>query len=104
MSDKNVLQAWDYVIFASMLLVSTITGIYFAYKNKKAKGLTTEECLIGSRQISAFPIALSLAASFLSAITAEDGKRRSRELAVRSNPAGMRDSMESKMGGSTGDQ
>ncbi|XP_059804250.1 sodium-coupled monocarboxylate transporter 1-like [Hypanus sabinus] len=73
MSDKNVLQAWDYVIFASMLLVSTIIGIYFAYKNKKGKGLTTEEFLIGSRQISAFPIALSLAASFLSAITVIGG-------------------------------
>ncbi|XP_072098107.1 sodium-coupled monocarboxylate transporter 1-like [Mobula birostris] len=73
MSEKSALQAWDYVVFASMLLVSTIIGIYFAYENKRAKRLTTEDFLLGSRQISAFPVALSLAASFLSAITVIGG-------------------------------
>ncbi|XP_072339864.1 sodium-coupled monocarboxylate transporter 1-like [Scyliorhinus torazame] len=69
MSVRNVLQVWDYVVFAAMLVVSTAIGFYFAFKPGKTKGGTTEEFLLGSRQISAFPIALSLATSFLSAIT-----------------------------------
>ncbi|XP_078082198.1 sodium-coupled monocarboxylate transporter 1-like [Mustelus asterias] len=69
MSVKNVLQVWDYVVFAAMLVVSTAIGLYFAFRPGRTKGGTTDEFLIGNRQISAFPIALSLAASFLSAIT-----------------------------------
>ncbi|XP_043571030.1 sodium-coupled monocarboxylate transporter 1-like [Chiloscyllium plagiosum] len=73
MSVKNSLQAWDYVVFAAMLVMSTAIGIYFAIKSRRVKGKATEEFLIGNRQISAYPIALSLAASFLSAITVVGG-------------------------------
>ncbi|XP_078385205.1 sodium-coupled monocarboxylate transporter 1-like [Cetorhinus maximus] len=69
MSVRNGLQIWDYVVFAAMLVLSTAIGLYFAFRPGKTKGGTTEEFLIGSRQISAYPIALSLASSFLSAIT-----------------------------------
>ncbi|GCC35706.1 hypothetical protein chiPu_0014194 [Chiloscyllium punctatum] len=73
MSVKNSLQAWDYVVFAAMLVMSTAIGIYFAITSRRIKGKSTEEFLIGNRQISAYPIALSLAASFLSAITVVGG-------------------------------
>ncbi|XP_051888968.1 sodium-coupled monocarboxylate transporter 1-like [Pristis pectinata] len=73
MYEKNVLQVWDYVVFAAMLIISTTVGLYFAYKSGRTKRGTTEEFLVGSRQISAFPIALSLASSFLSAITVIGG-------------------------------
>ncbi|XP_055509707.1 sodium-coupled monocarboxylate transporter 1-like isoform X1 [Leucoraja erinacea] len=73
MSEKNVLQAWDYVVFAAMLIISAVIGLYCAFKRGGTQGGTTEEFLIGNRQISAYPIALSLAASFLSAITVIGG-------------------------------
>ncbi|XP_067914628.1 sodium-coupled monocarboxylate transporter 1-like isoform X2 [Heterodontus francisci] len=69
MSVKNVLQAWDYIVFAAMLAVSASIGLYFAFRPGRPKGGNAEEFLIGNRQISAYPIALSLASSFLSAVT-----------------------------------
>ncbi|XP_078258042.1 sodium-coupled monocarboxylate transporter 1-like [Rhinoraja longicauda] len=69
MAEKNVLQVWDYVVFAAMLIISAVIGLFFAFKRGGAKSGTTEEFLIGNRQLSAYPVALSLAASFLSAIT-----------------------------------
>ncbi|XP_067859973.1 sodium-coupled monocarboxylate transporter 1-like isoform X2 [Heptranchias perlo] len=73
MSERNVLQAWDYVVFAAMLVVSAAIGFYFAFRSGRTKRGTTDEFLIGNRQISAYPIALSLASSFLSAITVIGG-------------------------------
>uniref|UniRef100_UPI00398E3FB4 sodium-coupled monocarboxylate transporter 1-like n=1 Tax=Pristiophorus japonicus TaxID=55135 RepID=UPI00398E3FB4 len=73
MSEKSVLQAWDYVAFAAMLVISSAIGFYFAFRHERTKGGTVEEFLIGSRQISAYPIALSMASSFLSAITVIGG-------------------------------
>uniref|UniRef100_A0A4W3JZV3 Sodium-coupled monocarboxylate transporter 1 n=1 Tax=Callorhinchus milii TaxID=7868 RepID=A0A4W3JZV3_CALMI len=66
MFENKVLQAWDYVVFGVMLAVSAAIGVFYAAKNGKG---TTEEFLVGNRKISAYPIALSLASSFLSAIT-----------------------------------
>ncbi|NWR76894.1 SC5A8 protein, partial [Centropus unirufus] len=59
--------AWDYVVFAAMLMVSAIIGIYYAFAGGGQK--TSEDFLMGGRRMNAFPVALSLTASFMSAVT-----------------------------------
>ncbi|XP_072415007.1 sodium-coupled monocarboxylate transporter 1-like isoform X1 [Chiloscyllium punctatum] len=68
MAENHVFHAWDYVVFASVLLVSTAIGLFHAFKPGGASQKTTEDFLVGNRQISAYPIAFSLAASFMSAV------------------------------------
>ncbi|XP_009675879.2 sodium-coupled monocarboxylate transporter 1 [Struthio camelus] len=58
---------WDYVVFAAMLLVSTVIGIYYAFAGGGQK--TSKDFLMGGRSMTALPVALSLAASFMSAVT-----------------------------------
>ncbi|NWT40626.1 SC5A8 protein, partial [Chroicocephalus maculipennis] len=58
---------WDYVVFAAMLLVSAIIGIYYAFVGGGQK--TSKDFLMGGRSMSALPVALSLTASFMSAVT-----------------------------------
>ncbi|XP_009892716.1 PREDICTED: sodium-coupled monocarboxylate transporter 1 [Charadrius vociferus] len=58
---------WDYVVFAAMLLVSAIIGIYYAFAGGGQK--TPKDFLMGGRSMSALPVALSLTASFMSAVT-----------------------------------
>ncbi|GAB6023076.1 Sodium-coupled monocarboxylate transporter 1 [Chamberlinius hualienensis] len=63
----NRFQIWDYVVFIAVLVVSAAIGLYYACKGSGQN--TTSEFLMGGRQMGIFPIALSLLASFLSAIT-----------------------------------
>ncbi|XP_062424452.1 sodium-coupled monocarboxylate transporter 1 [Rhea pennata] len=58
---------WDYVVFAAMLLVSAIIGIYYAFAGGGQK--TSKDFLMGGRSMTALPVALSLTASFMSAVT-----------------------------------
>jgi len=58
--------AVDYALFALTLLVSSIIGIYFAYKQRK--NMSSAEYLVASRSLSWFPIFVSMVASFMSAI------------------------------------
>ncbi|XP_060101235.1 sodium-coupled monocarboxylate transporter 1-like [Heteronotia binoei] len=58
---------WDYVVFAAMLLISAGIGIYYAFAGGGQK--TSREFLMGGRRMSALPVALSLTASFMSAVT-----------------------------------
>ncbi|XP_069347035.1 sodium-coupled monocarboxylate transporter 1 [Eulemur rufifrons] len=58
---------WDYVVFAGMLLISAAIGIYYAFAGGGQQ--TSKDFLIGGRRMTAVPVALSLAASFMSAIT-----------------------------------
>uniref|UniRef100_A0A4W3KB03 Sodium-coupled monocarboxylate transporter 1-like n=1 Tax=Callorhinchus milii TaxID=7868 RepID=A0A4W3KB03_CALMI len=69
MSVNGVFQVWDYVVFACMLGMSAAIGIFHAFRRNGTAQGTTEDFLVGNRQISAYPIAFSLASSFLSAIT-----------------------------------
>jgi len=55
----------DYTVFAVMLVVCGIIGIYFGFI-KKSSG--EDEYLVGGRNMSTFPISLSLLASFISGI------------------------------------
>jgi len=57
--------AANYVIFAGMLLVSALIGVFFCIRGQK----NTEEFLMASRSMSTLPMTLSLIASFMSAIT-----------------------------------
>lgn len=55
----------DYLIFGLTLLISLAVGVYHACKGVN----TTADYLLGGRKMSQFPIAMSLAASSLSATT-----------------------------------
>lgn len=64
---KDVFGITDYVVFAVMLGISAAIGIFYAIKDRK-KG-DTQEFLMGGRSLSVFPVAMSVLASFMSAIT-----------------------------------
>ncbi|KAJ8002508.1 hypothetical protein DPEC_G00159630 [Dallia pectoralis] len=58
--------SWDYVVFASLFVVSSGIGVFFAVKERKNP---SSEFLVGGRQMTFGPVALSLTASFMSAVT-----------------------------------
>ncbi|XP_007165878.1 sodium-coupled monocarboxylate transporter 1 [Balaenoptera acutorostrata] len=58
---------WDYVVFAGMLLISAVIGIYYAFAGRGQK--TSKDFLMGGRRMTAVPVAMSLTASFMSAVT-----------------------------------
>lgn len=58
---------WDYVVFAAMLVISAAIGIYYAFAGNSQH--TSKDFLMGGRSMNAVPVALSLTASFMSAIT-----------------------------------
>ncbi|NWI84484.1 SC5A8 protein, partial [Pitta sordida] len=58
---------WDYVVFAAMLLISAVIGVYYAFVGGGQK--TSKDFLTAGRSMSALPVALSLTASFMSAVT-----------------------------------
>ena len=63
----NQLSTWDYVIFALILIVSAGIGVFYAIRDRHRKSL--QEFLLAGRNMSVAPVALSLVASFMSAIT-----------------------------------
>ncbi|XP_053695458.1 sodium-coupled monocarboxylate transporter 1 [Sabethes cyaneus] len=58
----------DYTVFAVMLSVSAAIGVYFGFFQGK-KQQTTEDYLLGGRQMKTLPIAVSLIASQLSGVS-----------------------------------
>ncbi|XP_069691678.1 sodium-coupled monocarboxylate transporter 1-like [Periplaneta americana] len=64
----TLLFGWlDYSMFCSMLLISTIIGLYFGCFGSRQR--TKDEYLLGNRNMSIFPIAMSLTASHISGTT-----------------------------------
>uniref|UniRef100_A0A8C7SY46 Solute carrier family 5 member 8 n=1 Tax=Oncorhynchus mykiss TaxID=8022 RepID=A0A8C7SY46_ONCMY len=59
--------AADYAVFALMLLVSAAIGVYYAIVGRGQS--SSREFLMGGQSMTAVPVALSLTASFMSAIT-----------------------------------
>ncbi|CAG7817002.1 unnamed protein product, partial [Allacma fusca] len=57
----------EYLVFGSVLVASAGIGIFYGCFGTKQK--TNEEFLMGNRNMSAFPVALSLLCSFISANT-----------------------------------
>ncbi|XP_048408811.1 sodium-coupled monocarboxylate transporter 1 isoform X2 [Stegostoma tigrinum] len=58
---------WDYVVFVIMLLISASIGVYHAIKARGQQ--SNSQFLLGDRQLRALPVAMSLTASFMSAVT-----------------------------------
>ncbi|XP_055377494.1 putative sodium-dependent multivitamin transporter isoform X2 [Condylostylus longicornis] len=58
---------WDYVVFSLVLVISAGIGVYFRLTGGKQK--TTKEYLLADKSMSTLPVAFSLMASFMSAIT-----------------------------------
>ncbi|KAG8517325.1 Sodium/iodide cotransporter [Galemys pyrenaicus] len=58
--------AWDYGVFAFMLLVSTGIGLWVGLT--KGGQRSAEDFFTGGRELTALPVGLSLAASFMSAV------------------------------------
>ena len=67
MSEKKNFLAVDYVIFGLMLLISALIGVFFGFFRRKKN--TSQEILLGGRNMGVFPSSLSLLASFMSGIT-----------------------------------
>ncbi|XP_051893664.1 sodium/iodide cotransporter [Pristis pectinata] len=65
-STRITFSLWDYVLFAGMFLASVGIGIFFAVRHSERKKV--DEFFTGGRQMSALPVGLSLAASFMSAV------------------------------------
>ncbi|KAF7268985.1 hypothetical protein GWI33_017969 [Rhynchophorus ferrugineus] len=61
------LNIWDYIIVAIVLLISSAIGIYYRFTGGKQK--TIQEYLLADKNMSIAPVAFSLMASFMSAIT-----------------------------------
>lgn len=55
---------WDYLVFSIILAISAGIGLYYAFAGGKQK--TTQEFLLADKNMSAFPVAMSLFASFFS--------------------------------------
>nr|XP_057910563.1 sodium-coupled monocarboxylate transporter 1 [Doryrhamphus excisus] len=58
---------WDYVVFAGTILGAAAIGLFQAIRGRKET--SSEEFLLGGRQMTAVPVAMSLTASFMSGIT-----------------------------------
>lgn len=58
---KRYFEIVDYVVFAVMLIVSALIGVYFAFF-ARVKQNTTQEYLMGGKTMGIFPISMSLIA------------------------------------------
>lgn len=56
----------DYIIFALLLVISSAIGFYYAFTGGKQR--TTQEFLLADRSMGFLPVALSLLATFQSAV------------------------------------
>ncbi|GJQ70613.1 hypothetical protein Trydic_g23006 [Trypoxylus dichotomus] len=63
----SIFGVWDYVVLVLVLLISSAIGIYYRLTGGKQK--TMQEYLLADRNMSIIPVAFSLMASFMSAIT-----------------------------------
>lgn len=72
MDEENVVKKYfdaiDYVVFAIMLVVSALIGVYFAFF-AKVKQNTTSEYLMGGKTMGIFPISMSLIARYVELLT-----------------------------------
>nr|CAD7452229.1 unnamed protein product [Timema tahoe] len=66
-NNDDAFGTWDYVVLSLMLIISASIGVYYRFTGGKQK--TTQEYLHGDKDLSVIPVAVSLMASFMSAIT-----------------------------------
>lgn len=65
--DVATFSVWDYVVFAGTILAAAGIGLFQAIRSRKET--SSAEFLLGGRQMTAVPVAMSLTASFMSGIT-----------------------------------
>ncbi|XP_068631140.1 putative sodium-dependent multivitamin transporter [Battus philenor] len=65
--EQSVFGLWDYIIMMATMIASVAIGLYFRFSGGKQR--TNEEYLLADRNMSILPVAVSLMASFMSAIT-----------------------------------
>ncbi|RWS23435.1 putative sodium-dependent multivitamin transporter-like protein [Leptotrombidium deliense] len=63
----SLLTIYDYIVFGVMLAISALIGLYYQFTGGRQR--TTKEYLLGDGDMGIFPVAISLMASFMSAIT-----------------------------------
>lgn len=63
----NDLSIWDYLVFAGTLIVPLIVGFYHNFTGGGQR--TVKEHMLANGQMTILPVAFSLMASFMSAIT-----------------------------------
>ena len=56
----------DYTVLAAMLIISCLIGTFYGFFSKKQE--TSQDFLLGGSSMGTFPMAMSLAASFITAI------------------------------------
>ena len=59
----------DYIVFAAVILLSCVVGIYYAIQDKRSKRNTVEDFLLAGRSMSVLPVSVSMFVSWLSAIS-----------------------------------
>lgn len=65
--DVATFSVWDYVVFVGIIVVAAGLGLFQALRSRK--NTSRAEFLLGGRQMTAVPVAMSLTASFMSGIT-----------------------------------
>lgn len=66
-SEVALFSVWDYVVFAGIVVGAAGIGLFQAIRSRKDS--SSDEFLLGGRQMTAVPVAMSLTASFMSGIT-----------------------------------
>ena len=64
--EDSIIGAGDYIVLGLMLLISAAIGVYTACTGGRQR--TSEEYLLGNRQMNFFTVGLSIMISFASAI------------------------------------
>ena len=59
--------AMDFTVFGLLLVISTVIGVFFAWKDRQNRD--ENNYALGGRVFTAWPVALSLTATSISAIT-----------------------------------
>ncbi|RXG71638.1 Sodium-coupled monocarboxylate transporter 1 [Armadillidium vulgare] len=65
MDNEKVFGVVDNCVFAGMLIISAIIGLYISYKGSKS----LEEFLMGNRSLKPLPVSMSLITSYITATT-----------------------------------
>ncbi|XP_016281293.2 sodium-coupled monocarboxylate transporter 1-like [Monodelphis domestica] len=66
MGGRDIFTGWDYLVFAFPLVFLAIVGIYFALTEHYE---SDENFLLAGRQMTGYPVSMSLIVSFLSSVT-----------------------------------
>jgi Na+/proline symporter len=63
----STFSAVDYSVFVLMLVLSALIGFYYAWQERNKR--TLDRILLGGRKLKVFPVAMSILASFTSAVS-----------------------------------